>query len=1151
MAAPPDEPSDRHNQSGLPPTVAGDEYARGAAPARANGFLGTPAMPAPNIPRLVPTRTLDASTVPDEQTAADRDRSAPAAPGDDCANQPTVPDLSPDSNPLAETFVGRPFGDYDLIQPIAQGGMGVVYKARQKKLQRIVALKMILSGQLASEHEVRRFYTEAEAAAQLDHPGIVPVYEVGNIGGQHYFSMGFVEGGSLADKLRGGPVAPREAARLVQHVALAVAYAHDLGIIHRDLKPGNILLDKQGQPKVTDFGLAKRVTGMSHLTMTGQVLGTPSYMPPEQAGGKLDQVGPLADVYSLGAVLYCLLSGRPPFQSAHVMETLRQVLEQEPVSLRQLNAVVSHDLETICLKCLQKEPSRRYASARALADDLGRFLAREPIQARPVGKAERLWRWCRRNPTVASLLAGLFLSLALGTLFSSYFAVQARKEAALARTKEAIAEAEKRTSDQRRYVAEIRLAASHWKEGQILGIEEQLRQLKPASPTDPDERGFEWYYLARLCRLELRTLGHHPGDIFEVAFSPDGVRLASCGANGTAVLWNCATRQVEHTFTGHKGSVMDVAFSPDGRLIASAGVDKTVKLWDAATGRLTRTLEGHADSAWRVAFDLTGKRLVSCSLDRTTRVWDLNTGKTTLVLRGHTRGVASVSLSPDGRLLASASWDGTIRIWDARSGAVLHVLSSDQKPVMVVTFSPARGLLASAGWNRRVTLWDTATWKERRTLYGHSDLISSATFSADGERLATCGSDGLLKVWDVPTGQEQLSLPGHLGSGCAFSPDGRVIASAGMDSIIKVWDARHSLESLVLSGHTGEVVSVAFSSDGRWAASGADDATVRIWDVTTGQPVRTLRGHSDAVTHVAFAPQGSLLASSSRDRTVRLWEGTTGEQKQLWRETEAIQSVSFNSDGRRLAMAGSDHTVRICDTNRGDLLRVMRGHIAPIRCVAFSPDGRRLASASVVDKTLRLWNADSGTLVTILDENTTDAISLAFSPDGERLAVPGPERDVRVWDLRGGRIPQVLRGHGASVSSVTFSPDGRRIATTSCDGSVKVWHTATGQETLTLPGSDQVAQTIAFSPEGLRLAAPVAENALRIWDASALTADQLDQREALSVFRFWLTKCPGQPEVLEKIRQDPTLDPAVRQKALATAEQYLETKPLRDSTVSR
>ncbi|MCI0460036.1 MAG: protein kinase, partial [Gemmataceae bacterium] len=310
------------------------------------------------------------------------------------------------------------FGEYELLAEIARGGMGVVYKARQRKLNRLVALKMILAGQLASEAEVQRFYTEAEAAANLDHPGIVPIYEIGQQDGQHFFSMAFIEGTSLQARIKDGPLPPREAAAIIRAVAEAVAYAHTEGILHRDLKPANILLDRSGQPKVTDFGLAKKLNTDSNLTGTGQVIGTPSYMAPEQAGGKIREAGPAADVYSLGATLYCLLTGRPPFQSATVMDTLLQVLEQEPVPPRTLNPSIPKDLETVCLKCLHKESSRRYGTARELAEDLGRFLADEPILARPVSRAERFWRWCRRNPLLATaaLSACFFLGISLGLL---------------------------------------------------------------------------------------------------------------------------------------------------------------------------------------------------------------------------------------------------------------------------------------------------------------------------------------------------------------------------------------------------------------------------------------------------------------------------------------------------------------------------------------------------------------------------------------------------------------------------------------------------------------------------------------------------------------------------------------------------------------
>jgi len=394
---------------------------------------------------------------------ATRSASPASAPGLFAANRPGttppegqtvehVPDGTPppacDDSAQADAI---PFGDYELLQEIAHGGMGVVYKARQKKLQRIVALKMILAGHLATEGAVRRFYQEAEAAAQLDHPGIVPIFEVGQNEGRHFYSMGYVEGGSLFHRVRDGPVPPREAAGLVKQVAEAVAYAHRQGIIHRDLKPGNILLDQDGHPKVTDFGLAKKVLGTSHLTLAGQVLGTPSYMPPEQAVGNVEEVGPAADIYSTGAVLYCLLTGRPPFQSAHVLDTLKQVREQEPVSPRRLNVAVSRDLETICLKCLQKDPGKRYASATALAEDLQRYLSGEPIRARPVGRLERFGRWCWRHPGVAIPTAAAVFSLLAASVISVYFGREALQSAREAR-------AEKKLSDRRWYAAEITLA---------------------------------------------------------------------------------------------------------------------------------------------------------------------------------------------------------------------------------------------------------------------------------------------------------------------------------------------------------------------------------------------------------------------------------------------------------------------------------------------------------------------------------------------------------------------------------------------------------------------------------------------------------------------------------------------------------------------
>jgi tRNA A-37 threonylcarbamoyl transferase component Bud32 len=343
-------------------------------------------------------------------------------------NQPTLPPS--DGNVISRGTAPGPgamiryFGDYELLEEIARGGMGVVYRARQTSLNRIVALKMILARQLAGQEDVKRFYAEAEAAANLDYPGIVPIFEVGEHEGQHYFSMGYVEGSSLAGAVADGPFPSRKAAQLTKKVSEAVAYAHSHGVIHRDLKPANVLLDQDGQTRVTDFGLAKRVEGKSDLTASGQILGTPSYMPPEQAAGKLDQIKETADVYALGAILYTLLTGRPPFQADNPLDTLMQVLEREPVSPRQLNPTVPRDLETICLKSLEKEPRRRYASARELADELERFLEGRPILARPIGPLHRVWRWCKRRPVVAGLSAAIVLLVLFVAIASPLVAVR-------------------------------------------------------------------------------------------------------------------------------------------------------------------------------------------------------------------------------------------------------------------------------------------------------------------------------------------------------------------------------------------------------------------------------------------------------------------------------------------------------------------------------------------------------------------------------------------------------------------------------------------------------------------------------------------------------------------------------------------------------
>jgi serine/threonine-protein kinase len=359
----------------------------------------------------------------------------------------------------------RSFGDYTVLESVGQGGMGVVWKARQRRPDRLVALKMFRGSDLASPTDVQRFRNEAEVIAQLDHSHILPVYEVGEHDGVHYFSMKLVEGGSLADHLDSFRADPRAAARLLATAARAVHYAHQRGVLHRDLKPSNILLDAQRQPHVSDFGLAKRVEIDSSLTQSGSLIGTPSYMAPEQASGRKGAVTTATDVYGLGAVLYALLTGRPPFQGEAVLETLEQVKTREPESPRRINAKVSQDLEIICLKCLEKEPGQRYRSAEALAEELESWLHGEPIQARRIRWWQRLWRWCRRNPALA-IVSGLAIAALISTtVVSLLFAFRETQNAknlgdALADLDDALT-----ASETNRRHAERRLAENYLDQG--------------------------------------------------------------------------------------------------------------------------------------------------------------------------------------------------------------------------------------------------------------------------------------------------------------------------------------------------------------------------------------------------------------------------------------------------------------------------------------------------------------------------------------------------------------------------------------------------------------------------------------------------------------------------------------------------------------
>jgi WD40 repeat protein len=1023
-----------------------------------------------------------------------------------------APTLAP-GQPPAATHLGPPeVPGYEVLRELGRGGMGVVYKARQVNLDRLVALKVILAGRHAGAQARARFKAEAEAVARLQHPNVVHIYDVGEHQELPFFSFELCPGGSLGDRLDGTPLPAHPAAALAETLARAVHAAHQAGIVHRDLKPANVLLAADGTPKITDFGLAKRLDAAGAPTRSGTIMGTPSYMAPEQTGATMAPeqtiampkgVGPATDVYALGAILYELLTGRPPFKGSSPMNTVLQLLTCEPVPPRALVPKVPRDLETICLKCLHKDARKRYASAAELAEDLRRFQAGEPIRARPISPWARGLKWAKRNPVLASLLgSGGLALLALAVMTVALF-YSTRLQAALGRAQRI------------QYAADMGLAQRAWQENQVPRALELLERYDPGRHRDdPDLRGFEWHYLWRLCHSDLFTLTGHAGGVRAVAYSPDGRRLASASADGTVMVWDAQTGDDLLTLTGHslagrKVSVSAVVFSPDGKHLASAATDQTVKLWDVQTGRETFTLQGHAtpdhETTCCLAFSPDGKHLAGVRGGPTdpgagqagpeVKIWDTATGMEVLSLRGHTGEVISVAFSPDGRRLASAglAYDaqkktsGELKVWTLETGRELFS-SAPGSVVNGVAFSPDGRRLAAASSDGTASVRDASDGHELLALKGHTLDVLGVAYNRDGSRLATASADRTLRVWDAQTGRELFSLQGHADIvwGVAWSPDGTRLASASDDTTVKMWDAQTSQEPLTLRGHTGEVYGVAFSPDSQRLASAGRDGAVKVWDAATGREDLALDGHWGPVRGVAFSPDGTRLASANEDGTVRVWDAQTGgPDLRLAGHTGPVRAVAYSPDGTNLASASEDGTVKLWDAQTGQEVLALKVHTLPVFGVAFSPDGKRLASA-VGDGTVRVWDVRTGQKIFSIQGHVGPVQGVAYSPDGRHLASASMDKTVKLWDAQAGGwgfpSPQ---DHSAYILSVAFSPDGRRLATASFGQTVKVWGVETAQELLSFQGPPGWGRSVAFSPSGNRLAAANGDGTVTVWDATA------------------------------------------------------------------
>lgn len=947
---------------------------------------------------------------------------------------------------------------YDILRELGRGGMAVVYEARQARLNRHVALKMILSRGFATQDDKLRFFTEAQVIAKLQHPNIVGVYEFGQHQGMAYLTLEFVPGGSLDRQIRGTTMPAQAAAALVEKLARAMQIAHQQGVVHRDLKPANVLMTLEGEPKISDFGLAKQET--SNLTATGAVLGTPSYMAPEQARG-LDIV-PATDVYALGAILYELLTGRPPFKGATPIETIRQVMIFDPLPVRTLQPKVDRDLETICEKCLNKEPSKRYPSARELADDLRRFIEGRPIQARAVGPLEKTWRWCRRNPTVASLLSAIALILVVATTVATILAVWANHEKQQAQISTELAK-------DNLYLNQMLLVQSAWEAQDYSQARNLIAQTKDAG----GRRHFEWYFQNRLLDESVKRLDGHGHDVTAVAYAPTGGMIASAGKDKTILLWDVASGAIVKKLTGHGHFITALAFTPDGKRLASASLDKTVKIWDVSTGEIIADCLGHDYSVTAVAFSPDGQQLASASLDKTIRLWESATGTPIDILHGHTGGVNAVAYRYDGKQLASAGADKSIRLWDLETGKWQKSLTGHELSVNAVAYSRDGRYLASAGDDKTIRLWETASGKTLRVMTGHAKPVSSIAISKDGEWLASAGADETVRMWNVGTGTLMRTYLGHQGAvlSIAISPDDTQIASggSGQDHAVRLWAVGPGQTVRIVDQPRQNWNAVRYSPHGDRLAAGGRNRTVQIWDANTFELLHSCIGHTDEITSIAFSADDEFMASASADKTIRLWKAKTGEFVRAFQgHTDTVSSLVFSSDGKTLYSGSWDTTIRSWDVSTGQQTGNYQGHSHYVTSLAIARDGHLLVSSSI-DKTIRLWNPASGSALAVLTGHTDPVSAVALSPDGKYLASASWDTSVRLWDVANRSAVHVFNGHTEIPRAVEFSSDGQRLFSAAEDRTVRLWDVRSRQPMRVLITTEAPCQAISIGQTDQRL----------------------------------------------------------------------------------